>query len=1452
MAINETANVTLSINGEDAKRKLEDLKKQASNLSEAIKKAYQAGDATTAKKLTTEFRKTQAEITKTQKSTENLNVAMQSLSTATPKQLRAILADINKELNSGAVKRGSAEWNDYQKKIGAVRSELEKISAEQKEAAKMSTSFADKFNRIKGVAVGVAAAVTGVGVAIKGMSDYAKAKDSARAGVKALTGLDDESVAWLQAQAEQMSQAMDESGLRVTQSADQILEAYKLVGSAKPELLAVKEDLNKVTIEAIRLSQAAGMELTDAVSAVTVSMNQFGAGADRTAEFVNVLAAGSKVGAVGVENINEAVLKSGVAANNAGLSIQELVGAIETIGERGLQGSEAGTALKSFFLTLSSGADETNPKVVGVSQALKNLAAQNLSDAEMVQKFGKNAFNVASILVDSTDAFDKYTEAVTGTNTAVEQAAIMGDTLAAKQAQMKNQLAELGQTIYTALQPAIEGFLDKTTSIVKVIGTLLTATREHLGAIVAIVAPLVAYNAALAITNALHSKGVTAVVNYTKSLFSMATIEKATTAAKYLLATATALLTGNFKKATVAFKAFSKTLALNPIGLIATAIAAVVVGLVAWTRREKELTKAEKERQAIAEMNADIEKKVNDETATEISRIEKLKAVIHNKNLSEKTRLKAIQELKGILPGYNAELTKEGEIINENTKAIDDYIAAIKERAKAKVIESQLTDLVSQRMTAEQRRDSLMASTEQIKEARDEWNEYVQRTADRNNWSFDDAENWLQRTGAYKNSNLSQAAKDYAKKPILGGLDKEAKQNAKELAKLNEQIDILLAKEKELTDWIGQKEQAKTIQTATIEEETPEGTGDADKDARKKKLEELEQTAERERLAIDKAFAEGKTTYAQHATDLLNVDKWLIDSQQKLFNKSEKEWVTYENKRLKLNQDFIKLNDDLLQREETDELHELQARYSRGAMYLTDYEAQKTEIELQTLKRRRDLWAQNSKEFADLDWAVKQKEIELQKQQTAISIKEIEDRNNQLNQLLALRLARGEMSEQAYNEAVYQAEIHYLQEVRDKYSEFSDDYIAISKKIETAQAQHAQQLAKAYTDALAEFNNTYTTKGANAEYQSGIAQIDSFVANGDVSAEDADRAKTALGQKLLEAELKHAGETNSSIVDTYRARYTAIEQLEQKGIINHEQAEKAKLSATTEMLSSLEQIYQSAWGSIDSILQASSNLINANAELETNTIEKEYERRIDAAGRNHRKVEKLEEERDAKIAEIKTKANEKQMKIELAQAIAGTAMSAINAYSSASAIPVAGWVLGPIAAAAALAAGAIQIASIKKQHQAESAGYAKGGFTPNGRWDQEQGVVHSNEFVANRYAVGNPEILPALQLIDRAQKANTVQNLTAADVSASLRTTTSPDVVSAVNSQSAVATMQQESANNNIALMETAKAVQQTASAVERLNEQLDNGITAIASISGRNGIDEQTKKYNRLINNAR
>jgi len=200
-------------------------------------------------------------------------------------------------------------------------------------------------------------------------------------------------------------------------------------------------------------------------------------------------------------------------------------------------------------------------------------------------------------------------------------------------------------------------------------------------------------------------------------------------------------------------------------------------------------------------------------------------------------------------------------------------------------------------------------------------------------------------------------------------------------------------------------------------------------------------------------------------------------------------------------------------------------------------------------------------------------------------------------------------------------------------------------------------------------------------------------------------------------------------------------------------------------------------------MSAASSLYAAQAEYETAVVRKKYEKQIAAAGNNQKKVKKLQEKQQKEEAAIKNKYNKKQVKIQIAQAIAQTAMNALEAYGAMAKIPVVGPALGAIAAAAAVAAGMIQIAAIKKQAQAQEEGYYQGGFTGGKRYKNEAGVVHEGEFVANHQAVNNPSVRPMLDFLDKAQKNNTVGSLTADDISRQLGQGGSAVVAPIVNVQ---------------------------------------------------------------------
>ena len=541
MAIDQVATVEVRVNGEEAKQELKNLETIASGLKKELADAYEAGDTSKIKQVTSELRKTEAQIKTLKKDTTALTEVMNNLDKATPKELRATLTAINRQLNSGHIKRGSAEWKYYQQQAKLVTAELQKIKTEVQETEGWLTRFNNGFSKWGGLLATGAATITGVSMALNTLRNNRDAKESSQAELKALTGLDDSSIQWLTEQAEKLSTTMDESGLRIRQSSDEILQAYMLIGSKKPELLKDKEALNAVTIEAMRLAAAAKIDLKDAVTATTVSLNMYGESADQAARYVNVLAAGSKEGAADVSAQAASIKNAGVAASGAGVSIEQLQGTIQMLAEKGLEAEPAGTALRKFFLVLQTGPDETNPKVVGLQTALENLNKKSLSAAQIQTMFGEEAYSAATILIDNADKVRQYTEAVTDTSIAMEQAAINSDTNEAKIAQYRNSIKEAGIELMERLNPSLSLLTGWTTKIIVALPKLIDWCIKYKSVLIASGSALAAYNIA-----------VNAATIYTKAY--------------------------NFivKVATASSNGFNKVLKLNPAGLVLAGLTALV------------------------------------------------------------------------------------------------------------------------------------------------------------------------------------------------------------------------------------------------------------------------------------------------------------------------------------------------------------------------------------------------------------------------------------------------------------------------------------------------------------------------------------------------------------------------------------------------------------------------------------------------------------------------------------------------------------------------------------------------------------------------------------------------------------------------------------------------------------------------------------------------------------
>lgn len=599
------------------------------------------------------------------------------------------------------------------------KANLKGIEAQTKANAAATQNWLQKgialFNQYSVAILGFTAAFTGVAMKIADFRRKNMEKESSQANLKALTGLDDSAIAWLTQQAEILSTTMEKSGLRVQKSAREILEAYTMVGSKKPELLQDKEALNAVTIEAMRLAEAAKIDLKDAVAGVTLAMNQYGAAADEASRYVNVLAAGSKMGAVGVATQTESIVKAGVAASTAKVPIEQLVGMLETLGERGIEGAVAGTQLKTFLLKLESGAKETRPSVVGLNKALETLAQKNLDVTELTKMFGLESITTAQALIASVDKVKYYTDAVTGTNVATEQAAINSATMEAKMAQLKNQINETGMVLAKDLAPVFSKFTNWATKFVMALPPIVKFLKEYGFEVLTLATAITVLSFRMSILNGLlkaktallalasaATKGWTmsvsastiaingstvAVGRYKLALMASNVATRVAAAVSALLRAAMLLVTGQFTAAAASVRAF--TVAVSTINPWLLAVAAIGLATVKIYQYRKELGKTEERVTALQ----NVEKKASEEYDKQCSKVEALYSVLKDNNTALGERQKALKELREITPDYLGDLTAEGKLINDNKDAIDKYLSSLEHEIRLKAAKEELEEL---------------------------------------------------------------------------------------------------------------------------------------------------------------------------------------------------------------------------------------------------------------------------------------------------------------------------------------------------------------------------------------------------------------------------------------------------------------------------------------------------------------------------------------------------------------------------------------------------------------------------------------------------------------------------------------------------------------------------------------------------------------------------------------
>lgn len=379
---------------------------------------------------------------------------LNNLSGSSYNELIAVQKKLQTEVRKGSdtVQEQETKLEQLQRVNGQVASSQREMNSQYGAGAKGISGFIGNMSMMPGVVGYVGRSVLGLGDILKtflisptmiaitaiggliaGMFYLAKNAlefGKAVSNLSALTGAVGKDLDYLKAQAKSLGK---DFGL----SAVDIVEAMKMVGSAKPELLNNVQALSETTQSVLTLSKATGMDLSEATQDVTTIMNQFGLSALDSNRTVNVLAAGSKYGAKEVDYLGESISKVGTISKAAGLSLETTTAIMELFGEKGIKAEVAGNGFKKVLVQLQSDTKNYTNGIFDLNKAIdnnQNIAGNNIA---LQKKFGQEFFGLAQILFQNKDRFAELTKQVTGTSVAEEQMRVSTDNLSGDMDKMK-------------------------------------------------------------------------------------------------------------------------------------------------------------------------------------------------------------------------------------------------------------------------------------------------------------------------------------------------------------------------------------------------------------------------------------------------------------------------------------------------------------------------------------------------------------------------------------------------------------------------------------------------------------------------------------------------------------------------------------------------------------------------------------------------------------------------------------------------------------------------------------------------------------------------------------------------------------------------------------------------------------------------------------------------------
>ncbi|MBR1932681.1 MAG: phage tail tape measure protein [Prevotella sp.] len=1263
---------------------------------------------------------------------ELIDRTLKNLSTASVRDLEFSIKALKEQIQD--TERSGDSVEQLTEKLKLLNAELKKVQDMQKPDKNKENVFARGMNFLNknwGAITQTLAAYSGLRDVVKGSVEAFAEMDQEMNNVRKYTGQSIEEVQRMnetfkrmdtRTPREQLNQLAGSAGRLGITSTSAVLE---FVDAADKINVALGDDLGQGAVDQIgKLAMAFGEDETKGLRGAMLA----------TGSAVNELAQNSAAQAGYL--VDFAARLSGIGIQ-AGLTQSQILGLGAAMDENMQRDEMAATALSQIITKMTTDS-ETFARIAGKNvEEFANLVRTDMNSAlmqffesmnkkggftELAPLFeemgldGQRAIGVLSTLSSKIDDVRRHqelaTEAYEKGTSVIDEFNVQNDTYQAKLEKARKTFFDLRVELGEKLLPLASASISTTSMVVRLLNTVITFTAGYQKTLMTLAA------AVIALTIAENKRLI--VMRYTAFVNNV-------------------LIKGT--------KQLFLLLSRHPYAMVATAIA-TVVALMADLASKNKLVSVETA--ALNRIRKDAASRMGEEQA----KLDILIQTARSEFSSLENRRNAIEELNKVIPGYNGLLDETTGKYRENKAALDDYLKSLTRKYEIEGAKELLAEIGKEVAEASV---AIADAQRQLPDALAEEGELAMQTG-----------------GVYGNTRANNLRVELdAQNRVLedAGKKRQAIYDAyPELLGVDDQ-------QAAFTIYIPKEDPSYQQQNNTQNNDTRK-FWEQQLEERREKLEGLRADANATAAAIEEAAKKVKEAE----------DKMEIFTGAKAGAKQERAED-------KARRERERKADDAAKAETEQQLAELTHRYAMGQILYCDYVDEQERIQLEGIERRMLIYRTESLEYQKLNRQREELLLNGSEESQKLSLAQMKQGHEQRKAALEEQAWRENMTEQRKNEMVFREDMRFLDEQRILYRQGTLERINLEREIEERQQQHSLQQEQYYQQQLEQVREQYLGLSNTRQMQIAMQGLDELHKRGLLKEKEYQIAKAAIQAQYTgyQTQSERAQQTGANMLTVasdaakkqldgklgsntpflgdimlYQTTMEKLKEMYGNDKENHDAYLAAKRQATGNFCNDLAQKMQTAYNTVNQVMSAASSYFSAQQEYETAQVQKKYEKQIEAAGNNQQKVKKLQEKQQKEEAAIKTKYAKRAAAIQYAQAVAQTAISAINAYSSAAAIPVTGHILAPIAAAMAIAAGMIQIATIRKQQQVQAAGYYKGGFTGGTRYRKEAGVVHEGEFVASHQAVQNPAVLPFLQFLDQAQRNNTVGSLTPDDVSRSI------------------------------------------------------------------------------------